>query len=370
MRGGWWAIVAAAIGVACNFGSAGGNEVPGSQIGDDDTGSAIDTGDVADDDDAGTATTASSAGSGAASSDTDASATSDATSASTIEPTGDGAVLQLSDAPSYDFGTVSLFESVEHELTISNVGDATATTITASSLPVPFSYAGTGTCMGILEPGESCTVVVVFSPSLPGLLGASLSVEWAGGTGSPVGLDLHGAGAGTSAELLQNPGGEMGGDPPLSWTEISGDDWHTYDGDFTDPPSTGFPPHQGAQSIFAGEGPQNAFSLTQNVDVSAYAETIDASALHVLASVWIRTLDVGNNPGRVRLQFVDGAGGIVGATEQSMSYSGMAWQQRSVDVPVPSGTRSIVFELRCTKSTGETQCDAYFDDASLTVRYP
>lgn len=372
------------VALGCNFGAPGGNAVqdsapgggedataggsggldssagpaPGATSGASDT-SAFTSGPAVD-------TTADDAGSTAAPGTSTADGTT--TDGTTGAPAGTtaalmGAIVEVSDAPAFDFGDTNVGTSTEHEVTLTNVGDVTATAVMLNVLPAPFSYAGTGTCQGTIEPEASCTIVVVFGPGTPGLVGADMTVEWSGGEQSATSLALAGAGVGSTPNLLQNPGGETSGNPPPSWTELNGTDWQTADWLVV---------HGGTRAIFAGTGPanQNQFALGQAVDVSGWAETIDAGLLRVTGSAWqLAGEGTNNNQSRVRLLFVD-AGGVQLSVQDTPLYGGTSWSEGVLDTLVPAGTRSVSVILRCTKPDGESACDAYFDDASLVVSYP
>ncbi|MCB0343355.1 MAG: choice-of-anchor D domain-containing protein, partial [Bdellovibrionales bacterium] len=83
------------------------------------------------------------------------------------------AVLTISDAPVYDYGTKAVGGDHDHVFTITNAGGATATNIIEGGLGSPFQfqdglYPGTdGTCPidGTIPGGTGCTVVVTFSPT-------------------------------------------------------------------------------------------------------------------------------------------------------------------------------------------------------------
>ena len=91
-----------------------------------------------------------------------------------IEGEGTGAgLLEISNDPEYDFGTIARNDTAYATLTITNTGTSPATGMTDITLAAPFSYQGgfpgtdgtiPGTCSGSLAGfGNSCTIIVPVS---------------------------------------------------------------------------------------------------------------------------------------------------------------------------------------------------------------
>lgn len=95
--------------------------------------------------------------------------------------------LTISGGPTYNFGTMAIGGAAEHTFTITNDGQFIATGISGVALPAPFSFKdgtfpGTGgNCGTSLNPATSCTVRVVFAPSVGGLQTANLELSFYNG---------------------------------------------------------------------------------------------------------------------------------------------------------------------------------------------
>lgn len=123
----------------------------------------------------------------------------------------DVAVLQA-ELALYNFGARTL--NLPHSLRIklSNVGRAPATQLQARSLTLPFSFPGgypgdEGTCGAILPAGQSCFLVVGFSPTSSSLLNAALTIDYFNGAlNSALSVTLRGSGAAAAYLTLSELG--------------------------------------------------------------------------------------------------------------------------------------------------------------------
>ena len=94
------------------------------------------------------------------------------------------ALLTVSDATTYDFGTLAQGATAEHSFTITNSGNFAASGLSITSLSAPFSfkagsYPGTGgTCTTSLAVSASCTIVVVYAPTGTGTASQSIDVAY------------------------------------------------------------------------------------------------------------------------------------------------------------------------------------------------
>lgn len=90
-------------------------------------------------------------------------------------------VVTISDAPAYDYGIRLLGSATTHVFTVTNTGTSPVS-IQGGKLQSPFSYLGGmfpgtgGTCTATLLASQSCSVVVQFSPQIPGGVIASLDI--------------------------------------------------------------------------------------------------------------------------------------------------------------------------------------------------
>ncbi|WP_376695714.1 choice-of-anchor D domain-containing protein [Wenzhouxiangella sp. EGI_FJ10305] len=122
---------------------------------------------------------------------------------------GQGVIGQLTVSPGgdIDFGEVNPGESSEVELTLTNGGSAPVTVEDWTNLPEPFSISGD--CPEppfTLEPDESCTLIVTFSPESAGDYGESLVFGFDDGTGTgSTALAVSGRGAAPTAPATPIP---------------------------------------------------------------------------------------------------------------------------------------------------------------------
>ena len=97
------------------------------------------------------------------------------------------AILAISDAPSYDFGTSAVGSTTTYTFTVSNTGGITATALSGGAFGVNFRFAGgiypgtAGTCTATLAAAANCTVVVDFIPTSSGALADTLTVNYIDG---------------------------------------------------------------------------------------------------------------------------------------------------------------------------------------------
>lgn len=126
-----------------------------------------------------------------------------------IQGTGtDQAVIEISDGPTYNFGTHALTSVTEHTFTLDNTGGLDATAISGSGLAGPFAfkggtYPGTGgTCAGTLTAGNNCTIIVTYTPVATGTHNDSIEINFDSGASPQTSTrDVQGTGA-TAATLL------------------------------------------------------------------------------------------------------------------------------------------------------------------------
>ena len=119
---------------------------------------------------------------------------------------GTAALLEVSSAPTHDFGTIATGAFVDAVLTVTNSGENNATTLSAAALTAPIfftggNYPGTGgDCGVVLNAGASCSLVVRFAPSASGLATQTLTLDYNDGAASAQATrDLQGTGANPAA---------------------------------------------------------------------------------------------------------------------------------------------------------------------------
>ena len=272
-------------------------------------------------------------------------------------------VLEISDGSTFDYGNVSVGQQQGHQFTVTNVGDGQATGMAGSVSGGDFSFAGgsypgnAGSCGDSLDAGQECTLDVMFSPQELGLYDGLVAVSYdgAGDAERPV----SGGGSGLSGNLLSNPGGEAGGNPPGSWTVVGGGSWTT---------ENFLTPQEGSAFISGAGGPNNeAYRLRQDVAVDTWASTIDAGAMRFSFDGFARAFNVNNDEYRFRIFYRDGGSNLETWTMDWTSVA--AWTQYDESRIVPAGTRTIRVELNCRKARGDF-CDGYFDAMDLRAEYP
>ncbi len=92
------------------------------------------------------------------------------TASQAVSGTGQNpALLTVSGADPFDFGTLVSGDTISQTFTLNNIGGVAATSISGGGLISPFQYSGGvfpggGTCTATLNPGMSCTFTVTYSP--------------------------------------------------------------------------------------------------------------------------------------------------------------------------------------------------------------
>ncbi|MCB0356458.1 MAG: choice-of-anchor D domain-containing protein, partial [Bdellovibrionales bacterium] len=130
-----------------------------------------------------------------------------------VQGTGtDPAVLVISNAPEYDYGTQATGSSVDKSFTINNTGGSPAGSMAGTGLAAPFSfkggsYPGTGgTCGATLANASSCTIIVTYAPVATGLQTDTIQVDYNDGVAAQSATrDVKGTGA-IAANLVISDG--------------------------------------------------------------------------------------------------------------------------------------------------------------------
>lgn len=112
------------------------------------------------------------------------------------------AILDLSDSPHVDFGTVATGGFIERSVTVTNNGNFAATSIAGAGLDAPYTfkggtYPGTGgSCLTTLNIGASCTIIVRFAPTGTGAQNDTIEISYNNGaSGQTSTRDVQGIGA-------------------------------------------------------------------------------------------------------------------------------------------------------------------------------
>lgn len=149
------------------------------------------------------------------------------TGAAPIEPTIPGsASLSLSDGPSFSYGTVVVGNSNDKTFTITNSGEAAATSLNGSFSSAHYvlkggTFPGTGgTCTSSLSAGSACTVVGRFSPQSSGAKTDTLSLSYLSGLTSTVATrDVSGTAQTPATLTLSDSGYNYGGVSTVSFAD-------------------------------------------------------------------------------------------------------------------------------------------------------
>ena len=158
--------------------------------------------------------------------------------------------------------------------------------------------------------------------------------------------------------LLVNPGAE---DDLVQWETTEGIVEVQTDGE-----CNGIAPFVG-EKYFAVGGiceHSDVGRLIQDVDVSAYADSIDAEFFTAKFGGYMSNYNGADSP-EMRLLFFD-VDGIFLHESEYISSQLSSWTLHQGTEAIPAGTRSIQFEMKGTRNGGEDN-DSYFDDVFLQV---
>lgn len=119
------------------------------------------------------------------------------------------AVLTISEDPQFDFGSVTTGSTSEHSFTITNSGERSASGLSSPSIAAPFRFKGGsfpgvgGTCLPMLAPTASCSVIVEFTPTTSGTFTGVLDLGYHDGVqAQSAQRNLRGSGTGISIASL------------------------------------------------------------------------------------------------------------------------------------------------------------------------
>lgn len=274
------------------------------------------------------------------------------------------AMLSLSDGPVLDFGPVPAGTTAQRVLTVTNVGGTEATAMAGQPLSDGYGYVGGsfpgggGDCGTTLPAGSSCTVAVVFSPMDWRAYETTLVITH--DDGLEASRPIVGDGQGASNNLLRNPGGENGGNPPANWTSTGAGNWTT---------GSWVTPAEGTSFIAADNVPEGQdMWLVQVVSLDMFAERVASGTLRVEFAGQARNFGIDDDVYRVQLRIIDPTGALLADWDSGVQTAD-AWTPVAHDMLIPAGANRVRVRLYCLR-TGGTYCDAYYDDLSLRVAYP
>jgi len=138
------------------------------------------------------------------------------------------AVITITEADPYDFGSVTENASSTHIFTLTNTGGLGASAIADIGMAAPFAFSGAGfpgtggTCGTTLAPTNSCDIEVEFTPTSTGLLTDTISMQYNNGA-TLVTSDRDVQGTGIAPALLavsDGPGNYDYGTVPTSLVTV------------------------------------------------------------------------------------------------------------------------------------------------------
>jgi hypothetical protein len=276
------------------------------------------------------------------------------------------AEVEISGAPTVEFGLLLLAGTQDEVLTVTNTGLGSASSLAALPLAAPFSFAGGGypgsggTCGAVLAAGDSCNLVVRFQPSAPATVVRELLLTYDPGDGSSkmVARDLRGGGY--TANLVQNP---------IAANGLQG--WEVVSGAWTSTCLWDVPPYEGNNcftSALSTSGTVTLSGLRQDIAVDPWATEIDAGQVAVVVRARARSLSFSEgDPWRLRGAYRSGAQELAVFTDTGWQTT-YAWTLVEDQQPVVTGTRVVRIRVDCGKPSGHEYCDAFFDAFEVILR--
>jgi hypothetical protein len=288
----------------------------------------------------------------------------------------DGPMLRISHGPTHDYGFVPLHDVAPQTFEVVNTGARAATSIAPHSLQGPFSFRGGsypgagGSCAHELAAGDTCTVVIEFSPAVPKLHETVLVLEYQGLL-ETLESTRRLMGGGIVENLIVNGGAEQGGSPPAAWSVATGDDWAATDCGRATPQSAPLSGNfcLGHVTMAGGEADDlEETAIEQTFALVDWADAIDRAELRFALSGAARSRYAENDQWRVWVEFLDAGHNPL----ESLYDSGWRWTEdwELLEGPgvAPSGTRHVRVRLMCRITFQPSlYCDAFFDDMVLAA---
>lgn len=270
-------------------------------------------------------------------------------------PPTDGAILELSDAPVFEFAVTGPGQTTTHLFEIQNVGTTPATDIVPETMDPAFAFLGGfpgmgGTCGSELQPGADCLIEVAYSPVKWGPDLGDMVINYGNAAAdTQVITTLSGKCGGTTGNLLTNPS-----------FDVSLDGWSTTQGSWSRTSSDS----QG--SYVAVAGGYGTHVLRQNLNLDPWADAIATGNVTIVISGehWSETPS--NDPHGFAVATFTDAGAETVVYQEMMGSWG--WASHSGTTPMPSSAANLAYALVC--QTNGTSCDGAFNDVSLQLQWP
>jgi hypothetical protein len=291
----------------------------------------------------------------------------------------EGPMLRISHGPTHDYGFVPLHDVALQTFAVVNTGAQAATSIAAHSLQGPFSflggsYPGTGgSCAHELAAGDTCTLVIEFSPTVPKLHETVLVLEYQGLLEAlESGRRL--TGGGIVENLIVNGDAERGGSPPAAWSVVTGDDagnWAATDCYRATPQSVPLSGDfcLGHVTMAGGEADDlEETAIEQTLALVDWEDAIDRAELRFELSGAARSRYAENDEWRVWVEFLDAGHNPL----ESLYDTGWGWTEDWEFLHgqgvAPSTTRHVRVRLMCRITFQPSEfCDAFFDEMVLAA---
>lgn len=103
--------------------------------------------------------------------------------------------------------------------------------------------------------------------------------------------------------------------------------------------------------------------ITQDIDISDYASTIDNKTVNVKAGAWFQNSN-SNTDCFFRFQYYGDNASYLTEESETFNCQMNDWSERQVIKTIPPLTRTITFEIRTVTCSG---CDLLFDEAYLNI---
>jgi hypothetical protein len=292
-------------------------------------------------------------------------------------------MLRISHGPTHDYGFVHIHGNAVQTFEVTNTGSASAIAIEARPLGAAFSFAGGeypgegGTCESTLAPAESCTVVVVFGPTVPRLHATDIVLDYAHSGGVVFESSRRLVGGGITGNLVVNGGGEQSGSPPVGWHVPSFDASGSWEASSCARSKDG-----NAGSPLAGErclghatmhggGAEHheETGIEQTYALEAWAEAIDRGEIRFVFSGFGQSRYAQNDDWRILVEFLDTDMNPLGVLGDSGWGWSEDWDEAGGQAVAPSGTRHVRTRLMCRITfQPSVYCDAFFDEIVLSAR--
>lgn len=190
---------------------------------------------------------------------------------------------------------------------------------------------------------------------------SSITVERIEGIGPAANYDNFVYNTCTSdSGLIVNGSAESG---IVGWTMESGANWATRSAD---------PVSQDCDRYFyagAGvNGTPSSVTLSQVIDVSSYATSIDSESQYFNFSGYVRSYsNPDDDTSQIVIEYRNSDGNTLSTFDSDPIINKTAWQQVTDSRAAPANTRTIKIKLISSKVASGTNIDGYFDNLSLTT---